>query len=227
MNKKTILLLAVPLVFANCSGKRSGAVPNKIEVAFAPVLSDDSDASSEAEEISFLTVIYRMDVAQENRCLQKGLDLSYRKGDCDATYLDFILELDDGPRKEEFIVFFFSFDYVREYFAKDERTLFSIIWCWTEKSPSYIQMIYGEDFKAPDDLPVLHWGITKLDAIQFFISKGADPSKYFYGKEYWGTALDYAMGARAVFEKPAVDGSAYDEQDKENLDMIISYLKGI
>lgn len=180
----------------------------------------------------FETVIAKENLILGKTLLQKGVDLSYknvRTGG--ASYLDMCLELKDSQKKEDFIKLFLGFDYVRNYFCKDSRTLFSIIWRWSENSPKYIEMIYGKDFKVPNDIPVLHYAITNIDAIRYFIGKGADVHKDVSeeNSDYWGTPLDYALYVRDLLEKPSLDGIPDNniEQRIENIETIIEYLQTV
>lgn len=178
----------------------------------------------------FETVIRKENLILEKALLQKGVDLSYRNVRTgSASYLDMCLELKDGQKKEDIIKLFLGFDYVRNYFCKNNKTLFSIIWRWSEKSPEYIEMIYGKDFKVPNDIPVLHYSITNMNAIRYFIAKGADVHKDVSeeNSDYWGTPLEYALYVRDLLEKPELDGIPDNniEQRIENINMIIEYLQ--
>lgn len=178
----------------------------------------------------FETVIRKENLILEKALLQKGVDLSYRNVRTgSASYLDMCLELKDDQKKEDIIKLFLGFDYVRNYFCKNNKTLFSIIWRWSEKSPEYIEMIYGKDFKVPNDIPVLHYSITNMNAIRYFIAKGADVHKDVSeeNSDYWGTPLEYALYVRDLLEKPELDGIPDNniEQRIENINMIIEYLQ--
>ncbi len=174
----------------------------------------------------FETVIYNKNTELERLFLQNGIDLNYRndkKGN--ASYLDMLLAINDYNLQKEMVDIFLSFEYVREYLHKDDDTLFSIIWRWSDLSESYIENIYGKDFKVSNDLPVLHWAIQNLDALKFFISKGADTRKVFYGEDYWGSAIDYADFVKKSLNKQQVDRSDIDISLVENMDNIIVFLE--
>ena len=137
-----------------------------------------------------------------------------------------ILGLENNAEKQTIMEIFFSFEYVRDYFQKNPNTLFSLSCKWSEQSPDYIEMIYGENFTVPENLPVLHWNISNFDAVKYFVEKGVDTKHYFYG-DYWGTALDYAIERRDILKQTEVDIYLEDwkEQQLNTYNKIIDYLE--
>lgn len=174
----------------------------------------------------FTTVIYKKNLILEKAFLQKGVDLTYRDSKRgNASYLNMILGLEDNAEKQFIMEIFCSFDYVRKYFQEEDGTLFAIIWRWSDNSPDYIERIYGKDFKVSNDIPVLHWAITNIDALKYFITKGADTKKVFYGQDYWGNSVDYAYYVRSSLERRQVDGTYIDIESIKNMDTIIEFLE--
>lgn len=193
---------------------------------------DISNIDKKIETPLFETVLKKKNTVLEKVLLQKGIDLSYRNVNTgNASYLSMCMALPENSIKEEIIDILFKFDYVKDYYLKDKSTLITIVWNWTENSPKYIEMIYGEDFNVPDDIPILHNCINKLDAIIFFVEKGADINKEFFveNPDFFGTPLDYAIYLKALLDRPNLDGSPIDsdeyDEKKANMNQIIEYLK--
>ncbi len=175
----------------------------------------------------FSTVIYKKNLILERAFLEKGVDLTYRdtkRGN--ASYLDMILGLENNAERLSIMEIFCDFEYVKVYFQNNPDTLLSISRKWSDQSPHYIELIYGEDFTVPDNLPVLHWNISNLDALKYFVERGADTKHYFYG-DYCGTALDYAIESRDILKQTEVDMYLEDwkEQQLDTFNTIIEYLE--
>lgn len=157
--------------------------------------------------------------------LENNVDLRYRDSHNSGIFAD-ILFRDDY----NLVKFFLSFEKCCTYCLNDEQTLYALALYWHKYNPEIYDIIYGDGYQIPDEIPVLLLSISNIDALKFFISKGVDVNKKYYDEEAdeWYTPLQMAYEYKSNL-MPRNDFTEYEgwEEDLAKADEVIKYLKQV